>query len=132
MKWSRTLLSSTFCSRAGSRIHSRHMEQSIGLFTTASISSISKTLLGQIFTNFSDSSNVKELIRISGSSRYEAVLTGDHFACVFAIPFSANNSIFISWLGRNFAIKMSSYTAVIGFWKRAFWSPRGIQFRSRA
>ena len=136
MKWSLTRVRSTRSSHPGWRMHSRHMVQLRGRATVAvgtpARSSMSKTLVGHMPLSAVASSPVTGFGSvISGRSRYEAVHTGDHLACVLPMPFSHHASSSISWPGRILAIRMSSCTGAIGASrKRSSCSPCGIHSRS--
>lgn len=97
-------------------MHSLQVVQFLGFDTTTCPSSISNTLAGHKSTNFLSSFELAPgYKRISGINLYEAVATGDHFACVAPIPFSQCKYASISCPSPNCTIRISSCTGLTSY-----------------
>mmetsp|Transcript_40906 Transcript_40906/g.109446 ORF Transcript_40906/g.109446 Transcript_40906/m.109446 type:complete len:298 (-) Transcript_40906:24-917(-) len=124
MKWSFLRDSRTAGERSGSRMHSRQRVQSRRRSedTTArprpGPSSMSKQRMGHLATSRSASSPSTGCRRsMRGSSRYQAVATGDHLACPRSprlLPLCTCISMSISCPGRSRAMRMSPWTGTGG------------------
>mmetsp|Transcript_16427 Transcript_16427/g.55457 ORF Transcript_16427/g.55457 Transcript_16427/m.55457 type:complete len:240 (-) Transcript_16427:290-1009(-) len=126
-KWSATRRSCTwsFMSAPNSsssivRMHSRHMVQSRGRAAIArrqppGTSSMSKTFMGHRFTSASARASTTSSLRsIFGIILYAAVATGDHLACVRAMPLHACASKAMDCPGRSLAMRISGWTGLTG------------------
>uniref|UniRef100_A0A2P2JYR3 Uncharacterized protein MANES_15G058300 n=2 Tax=Rhizophora mucronata TaxID=61149 RepID=A0A2P2JYR3_RHIMU len=98
-------------------LHSMHARESttFALFVPLPTSSMSNTLTGHFFFSSSAiSSSISSSNTTSGNIRYQAVATGDHFACVLPMPLTACASSSISCPGPSLAIIILSSVRPIG------------------